>query len=58
MRHAAVKKDSQNILSWEKQMLNKQLQQKVMNGEHSDRKSTGPEANEVQFGWRSQFSVT
>lgn len=39
-------------------MLNKQLQQKAMNGEHYDRKSTGPEAKEVQFGWRAQFSIT
>jgi hypothetical protein len=33
-----------------KQMLNKQLDQKIMNGEHCDRKSMGFVAKEVQFG--------
>ena len=39
-------------------MLNKQLQQKVMNGDHCDRKNMGPEGKEDQFGWILQFSIT
>ena len=57
--HAAViKKNSQDLLSWGRQMLNKQLQQKVMNGDHCDRKNMGPEGKEDQFGWILQFSIT
>lgn len=38
-------------------MLNKQLQQKMMNGECYDRKNMGPEVKEDQFGWILLFSV-
>lgn len=39
-------------------MLNKQLQQKVMNGDHCDRKNMGREGKDGQFGWILQFSIT
>lgn len=52
-----IKKKINRIFCWERQTLNKKLKPKVMNEEHCDRKSKGPEGKDDQFGWILQFSV-